>query len=157
MRSSAVVLLLAVASASAAQTGTPLTTASATAVIPGNCPISIVARQQQRNAYMLTDSSRPAHPTYQVSIRPRTGHAIAQVVLALSGPSGPHLSNASTTELADTTETITLNGMGKKTITPTRLTAVANFSLVSVTYTDGSRWHRNATDMCNVAPNGFVL
>lgn len=156
MRSSAVVLL-AVASAAAAQTGTSVTSASAIAVIPGTCPISIDARQQPRKPYLLTDSSHTTRPSYHVTIQPRNGRAIVQVVLALSGPSGLHLGNAFTPELADATETVVLNSIGDTTITPTRLTAVASFGLVSVTYTDGSRWQSSATNTCSIAPNGFVL
>ncbi|MEK6397521.1 MAG: hypothetical protein V4734_05495, partial [Terriglobus sp.] len=100
-------------------------------------------------------------PSYQVTFHPSTGHAIQQVVLALSGPTGLHLRNATSTATktnkTDATETVTLGGSGDATITPTKLTALASISLVSVTYTDGSRWHRSATNSCTIAPSGFVL
>jgi len=162
MRGSAVVLiLLAFASTCAAQVGNGSSTAALTAVqTSGNCPIGIEARQQPRNAYLLADNAHTAHPSYQVTFHPRTGQAIQQVVLALSGPTGLHLRNATTsnrTNEADATETITLDGINDSTITPTKLTALVSISLISVTYTDGSRWHNSATNSCTIAPSGFVL
>jgi hypothetical protein len=162
MRTSAVALLLAFASACAAQVGNGSATPALTAVLTSsNCPISIEARQQPRNAYLLADNAHTIHPSYQVTLHPRTGRSIQQAVLTLSGPSGLHLRNATAmsgkTDKADSTETFTLNGIGDSTITPTKLTAVASFSLVSVTYTDGSRWHSSATNSCTIAPSGFVL
>ncbi|HEY9138829.1 MAG TPA: hypothetical protein VIM67_11195 [Terriglobus sp.] len=162
MRGSAVVLLLAFASACAAQVGNGSSTAALTAVQTfGHCPIGIEARQQPRNAYLLADNAHTAHPSYQVTFHPRTGQAIQQVVLALSGPTGLHLRNATTmsnrTDKADATETVTLDGIADSTVTPTKLTALASISLVSVTYTDGSRWHNSATNSCTIAPSGFVL
>lgn len=162
MRTSAVVLLLASASACTAQVGNGSSTPALTAVIAsGNCPIGIEARQQPRNAYLLADNAHSIHPSYQVTFHPRTGRAIQQVELALSGPTGLHLRNATTTATnkndTDATETITLDGIGNSTITPTKLTALASIRLISVTYTDGSRWHSSATHSCTIAPSGFVL
>lgn len=161
MRGSAVVLFLAFASTCTAQVGNGSTTPALTAVLTsGNCPIGIEARQQPRNAYLLADNTHDIHPSYQVTFHQHSGHAIQQVVLALSGPTGLRVLNATTTlnkTDAYSTETLTLSGIGDSTITPTKLTAVASFSLVSVTYTDGSRWHHSATNYCTIAPSGFVL
>lgn len=161
MRSSTVALLLAFASTCAAQVGKGPATSALTAVMTsGNCPISFEARQQPRNAYLLADNAHVVHPSYQVTFHPRVGRAIQQIVLALSGPSGLHLRNATTSnakDASDAMETVTLSGFGDATITSTKLTAVASFSLVSVTYVDGSRWQSSATNSCVFAPNGFVL
>jgi|GEM_PF-6638504 len=158
MRGSGIALLLVFASVCSAQTGNaPVAPATALAMSTGSCPIRIEARQQPREPYLLADTTRVVHPSYQVTFRPLGPRAIQQVVLALSGPSGLHLRNAATSSEANQTETFTLTGSRHITVATKKLTAVEWFSLVSVTYTDGSQWQRSETNVCRVAPVGFVL
>lgn len=156
MRVSGFVSLLAFASICAAQTGNaPVTPATALATTTGSCPIRIEARQQPRAPYLLADTTRVVHPSYQITFRPLGSRPIQQVVLALSGPSGLHVRNAATSSEGNQVETFTLTG--DATIATKKLTALEWLSLVSVTYTDGSRWQRSDTNVCRVAPVGFVL
>jgi len=158
MRGSGIGLLLAFASIAAAQTGSM--PATAMAVPQGSCPIGIDVHQQAHSAYLLTDTARSFHPSFVISFHPRGDYAIQQVVLDGFGPSGLSLREAaaftSATPNADAVETFTLTGSGDATIVTKKLTAVEWFSLVSVTYADGSSWHRRGTDACYVPPNGFV-
>jgi hypothetical protein len=162
MRSSGIALLLASASICAAQTGNVSATPATVMALPrGSCPIGIDVRQQPHGAYLLADTGRSFHPSFVISFHPRGDRAIQQVVLDVSGPSGLHFRDAAalssaTSSAADVVETFTLTGSGDATIVTKKLTAVEWFSLVSVTYADGNRWHRNGTDVCFVPPNGFV-
>lgn len=158
MRGSGIALLLAFASIATAQTGSM--PATALAMPQGSCPIGIDVRQQAHSAYLLTGTARSFHPLFVISFHPRGDHAIQQVVLDVVGPSGLRLRDAAaltqTTSSADVVETFTLTGSGDATIATKKLTAVEWFSLVSVTYADGSSWLRGGTDACYVPPNGFV-
>lgn len=161
MRGYGIALFLGFASLSAAQTGsTSAMPATAKALPQGSCPISIDVHQRSQSAYLLTDTARSFHPSFVLSFRPHGDHAIQQVVLDVVGPSGLSLRNAAAlapaTSNADVVETFTLTGSGDATIVTEKLTAVEWFSLVSVTYADGSSWHRSGTEGCFVPPNGFV-
>jgi hypothetical protein len=158
MRGSGIALCLTFASICAAQSGSaPVTPATALAMTTGSCPIRIEARQQPRDPYLLADTTRVVHPSYQITFRPLGPHAIQEVVLALSGPSGLHLRNAATSGKGNEIEKFTLTGSGDAMIATKKLTAVEWLSLVSVTYVDGSQWQRSDTNVCRVAPVGFVL
>ena len=158
MRSSTVVLLAVVTIAAAQSGSSQAMPVVATALPRSSCPIDIEVLQQPHGAYLLAASDRTVHPTYQVTFHPREDRAIQQVVLDVSGPSGLRLRNAaisSTAGSTDTVQTFTLAG-SHATIATKKLTAVEWFSLVSVTYAAGSRWHRTGTDVCYVPPNGFA-
>lgn len=158
MRVPGIALLLACASICEAQTGnSPVAPAAALAMSTGSCPIRIEARQQPGDPYLIADTTRVVHPSYQITFRPLGPRAIQQVVLALSGPSGLHLRNAATSSEENQVETFTFAGSGDATIATKKLTAVEWLSLVSVTYIDGSQWQRSDTNVCCVAPVGFVL
>ncbi|SDF56020.1 hypothetical protein [Terriglobus roseus] len=158
MRGPGIALLLAFAATAAAQTSSM--PATAMAMPQGNCPIGVDVHQQAHGAYLLTDTARSFHPSFVISFRPHGDHTIQQVVLDVVGPSGLRLRDAAAltqaTSNADVVETFTLTGSGDATIVTKKLTAVEWFSLVSVTYADGSSWHRGGTDACYVPPNGFV-
>lgn len=162
MRGSGVSLLLAFASVCSAQTGNmSATPATAMALPQGSCPIRIDVRQQSHGAYLLANTAPSFHPSFVISFHPRGDRAIQQVVLDVSGPSGPRFRDAAalsaaTSSGADVVETFTVAGSGEATIVTKKLTAVEWFSLVSVTYADGNRWHRSGTDVCFIPPNGFV-